>query len=180
MRSQSAHCMLSRKLNPALERHNQTAHRCLTPSFHHTSQRHGNGRASQHATIATPCTCNHALLTASDRRRGHQQHTRNAIPHSHCSAAVTHACTQARHARTSRTAVATAHCTNITAHTQPHARHTQYGTQLRAPHTSPIENHTQPTHGPRATLTAELSSCPASTGCCRRVGCSSTAVACRT
>ncbi len=35
------------------------------------------------------------------------------------------------------------------------------------------------TRGLRATLTSELSGCSASTGCCRRVGCSTSATACR-
>jgi hypothetical protein len=43
--------------------HNHTAPRYLTPSWHHTSQRHCGARASHNATTATPCTCNQALGT---------------------------------------------------------------------------------------------------------------------
>jgi hypothetical protein len=40
--------------------------------------------------------------------------------------------------------------------------------------------HRRRTHGYRATLTEELSGCPASTECCQRVGCWTTAGTCRT
>jgi hypothetical protein len=65
-----------------------------------------------------------------------------------------HTNTQALHARTtSHTAPTTAHCAIITACTPPRARHTQHGTQLRPPHTSPTENHTQShTRPPRHSL----------------------------
>jgi hypothetical protein len=53
--------------------------------------------------------------------------------------------------RPTRTAATTAR-TNITAHAPPHVCYTQQGTQLRAPHTPPTENHTQShTRPPRHT-----------------------------
>jgi hypothetical protein len=63
-------------------------------------------------------------------------------------------------------------------------------TAARTPHTARRKTPRNPTHRPqkitpsnkrrlRATLTAELSGCPASTGCCRRVGCFPSSTPCR-
>ncbi len=68
------------------------------------------------------------------------------------------------------------HCALRTAHTSLHARRRTHATHSMA------HNSAHPTHRPQkitpshtrglgARLTAELSCCPASTGCCRRVGC---------
>jgi hypothetical protein len=77
--------------------------------------------------------------------------------------AHSHTNTQAPHARTtSRTAATTPHCAIITARTPQHTCHTQR------------------TRGLRATLTIVESGCPASTGCCRRVGYRSSTSTCRT
>jgi hypothetical protein len=70
-----AHAQHRARVTP--KRRNQTAHRYLTPSSHHTSQRHCDARASHNATTATPCTCQQALgtqqqqlQTASESREG--------------------------------------------------------------------------------------------------------------
>ncbi len=90
--------------------------------------------------------------------------------------------TQAPHARTtSHTAPTTAHCAIITACTLPRARtshstaHSSDKPTHRPPNTTPYH-----TRGLRATLTPELSGCPASTGCCRTVGCCTSTTPCRT
>jgi hypothetical protein len=56
-----AHAQHRARVTP--KRRNQTAHRYLTPSSHHTSQRHCDARASHNATTAIPCTCKQALGT---------------------------------------------------------------------------------------------------------------------
>jgi hypothetical protein len=111
-----AHAQHRARVTP---RNNQTAHRYLTPSSHHTSQRHCDGRAShnathsdtmhvqtsaRHATTTTQqlqtasecreghtCRPNTTTLDSRDveKRRSHPQHTRNAAPPSHCNAAET-------------------------------------------------------------------------------------------
>ncbi len=50
-----AHAQHRARVTP--KRYNQTAHLYLTPSSHHTSQRHCDARASHNATTAIPCTC---------------------------------------------------------------------------------------------------------------------------
>jgi hypothetical protein len=88
-----------------------------------------------------------------------------------------HTNTQTPHARTtSHTAATTAHCAIITARTPPHTCHTQHGNPTRRPQKI-TPSHTR---GLRATLTAELSGCSASTGCCRRAGFPTSSTACRT
>jgi hypothetical protein len=134
-----------------------------------------------------------APLPATARRRHCECDPKHCTPTHipHTSAASKHMC------RTSRTAATTVHCANITArdraartphtaattaqctHTAARTPHTQHGTPLRPPHTPPTETPSH-TNGLRATLTAELSGCPASTGCCRRVGCCTSLSTCRT
>jgi hypothetical protein len=63
--------------------------------------------------------------------------------------------------------------------------HTAARTPHTARHTAPPPAHcsqknTHHTRSLRATLTEELSGCPASTGCCQRVGCGPRPTACRT
>jgi hypothetical protein len=55
------------------KRHNQTAYRYLTPSSHHTSQRHCDGRARLNATTAIPCTCKQALGTQQQQHSDYKQ-----------------------------------------------------------------------------------------------------------
>jgi hypothetical protein len=50
-----AHAQHRARVTP--KRRNQTANMYLTPTSHHTSQRHCDARASHNATTATPCTC---------------------------------------------------------------------------------------------------------------------------
>jgi hypothetical protein len=71
-------------------------------------------------------------------------------------------------AQTSLHAYRRAHVTHSTTHSSDHPTH----------HTQKITPSLK--RGLRATLTAELSGCPASTGCCRRVGCCSSTGTCRT
>jgi hypothetical protein len=73
----------------------------------------------------------------------------------------------------------TARCANITAHRRAHATQSPV-------HSSALQTHRPqqitPSHtrGLHATLTSEISGCPASTGCCRRVGWIATTTTCRT
>jgi hypothetical protein len=72
-----------------------------------------------------------------------------------------------------------------TAQSSPHAHrcaHATHSTAHSSDHPTRRPQKITPSHtrGLRATLTAELSGCPASTGCCRRVGCCTSTIPCRT
>ncbi len=91
-----------------------------------------------------------------------------------------------RKCRTSHTAATTVYCENITAHHRRTntAHKTPHSTVPRTPHTHTLPTNNTSCHTRRfcatvATLTSELSACPASMGCCRRVGCYSIANPCR-
>jgi hypothetical protein len=117
-------------------------------------QRHGACHPKQRTptTHATHIAHSHAEYRYTSRARPHD------VPHTtnHCALRSDHRMHTA--ARTPRTA-------RHTAPTTPHAAH-------RKSH--PV------THAASATLTSELPGCPASTGCCRRVGCSTTPSSCMT
>jgi hypothetical protein len=114
---------------------------------------------ARHATSHTPTQ--HASISPSRQRDGPQSQ-----PHGSTQASLCTACT----------AECTAHHTPHIAHRTPHTAH-------RTPHRTPRQLNDRPRHTRRyrATLTEELPGCPASTGCCRRVGRSRTRTsACRT
>jgi hypothetical protein len=177
-RSQSAHDTAATILAFLQSSRTPHAHINLLVPRSPPPSHHAHARAQTHTTRQAPPS----TTARQHHGAGHPKHctpTRRARHIAHSNAAHNSQVPPAR--RTSRAATTTAHCANITARTPPHARNTQHGTQLRAPHTPPTENHNQSHTRPSlTTLTAELSGCPASTGCCRRVGCCSAATACRT
>ncbi len=73
------------------------------------------------------------------------------------------------------------HTTQLSPRTHRHA-HATHSTAHSSDHPTHRPQKITPSHtrGLNTTLTAELSGCPASTGCCRRVGCSVTSSPCRT
>jgi hypothetical protein len=109
-------------------------------------------------TVHTYKPCN-AHRTLARRIQTHKPRTPARRPHStkHCALRKHHRMHTA--ARTPHTARHTAPTTAHTAHRKSHPVHTR---------------------GLHATLTSELSNCPASTGCCRTVGCYSSTTPCRT
>jgi hypothetical protein len=167
MHAQDAHCASSASSQCALH-HSRDVHilavlantphtynlasAALSPVSHHA-----HPRTRRHTRRDTPHPARRyvRIMTRVTQNSARQQATHGAHD-----TQTQHTNTHATHAhRTSRTATTTAHCPNITTRTPPHARHTR---------------------GLRATLTADASVCPASTGCCRRVGGRSSPTACMT
>ncbi len=119
----------------------------------------------------------HGSVIPRAARNSARQQATHGISHT----LTQHTNTQALHARTtSRTAATTVQCAIITTRAPRHAcTHTARHTDPRTPHTAHRKSHTV-TRGLHATLTPELPGCPASTACCRRVGCCPSLTPCRT
>jgi hypothetical protein len=87
-----------------------------------------------------------------------------------------------RTSRTPRTAAITVSCASINVHNRrtQGGEHTTQTLRCAQRTMRPQTRAYKHTQSFRATLTLELSDCPASTGCCRRVGCCTATSPCRT
>ena len=131
------------------------AHLRQTPTSPHRATRHQRHTADTHATHDVTSPTLHNGTSAMSRVSQKRTKTNNAPHTTHSHAAYKHT-SPARpqdipHSR-NHCALRNHHRMHNAARTPHTARHTQFGTQLRPPHTPPTENHTQShTRPPRHT-----------------------------